>query len=73
MVQLLKKLMRREGESEAQREGQSLKGVTYGDHYTIVFSKTLSTAPQTHPYRCHKSRLKYIAYLDTANTLDEGP
>ena len=71
-VQLPKKLRQREEESESQREGQSLKGETYCVHYRNVSFKTLPTEPQTNPYKCHKSRLRYTSYLDISNTLDEG-
>ena len=68
-----KKPRRREEELEEQREGQSLKGETYDTHYKNVPLKTLPTAPQTNPYKCHNSRLQYISYLNTSNTLDEEP
>ena len=63
-VRLPKKPRRREEESEVQREGPSLMGETYGVHFMNVSLKTLPTAPQTNPYICHKSRLKYTSYLD---------
>ena len=71
-VRLPKKPRRREEESEAQWEGQSLMGETYGVHYRNAFAKTLPTAPPTNPCKCHKSRQQCILYLDTSNTLDEG-
>ena len=71
-AQVSKKLRRREEESEAQREGQSLKVRLMAPNMSVSL-KTLPTAPQTNPYRCHKSRLKYTSYLDTSNTLGEGP
>ena len=52
---LPKKPRRRAEWLEAQREGWSLKGVSYCAHYRGAILKTLPTAPQTNPYKCHKS------------------
>ena len=59
-VRLPKKPRRRAEGSGTQEEGRSLKGVSYGDHHKGASSKMLPTAPQTNPYKCHKSRQPYI-------------
>ena len=59
-VRLPKEPRRRMEGSEAQREWQSLKGVSYGAHCKGTSSKTPPTAPQTNPYICHMSCQTYI-------------
>ena len=58
-VWLPKKPRRRAEGSEAQWEGQSLKGVANVAHYSGVVEKTLPTVPQTTPTHgiCHKRRI----------------
>ena len=68
-VRLPKKPRRRAEGLEAQREGRSLKGVSYGAHYKGASSKTLPTTPQTNPYKCHKSRQTYILHPYTSHML----
>ena len=72
-VRLPKKPRRRAEWSEAQREGQSLKGIFYNTHYRGTSSKTLPTAPQTNPYKCHKSHQQNTLYPYTSHMLGAGP
>ena len=58
-VRLSKELRQRAEGLEAQREGGSLKGISYGAHYKGTSSKVLPTAPQTNTYICHTSRQMY--------------
>ena len=72
-VLLPKKPRRRAEGSEMQREEQSPKGVTYGAHYRGASLKALPTAPQTNPYKCHKSRQQNTLYPYTSHMLGVGP
>ena len=59
-AQLPKKQRQRDEWAAAQWEGSSLKGDTYDVHYRSVSLKTFPIAPQTNPYKCHKSCQMYI-------------
>ena len=63
-VRLPKEPRQRAEGSEAQWEGRSLKGAS---------SKTLPTAPQTNPYKCHKSHQQNTLYPYTSHMLGAGP
>ena len=70
-VRLPKKPRRRAEGSEAQREGRSLKVVSYCAHYKGASSKTLPTPPQTNTYKRHKSRQQNNLYPYTSHMLGE--